>query len=141
MFKNVNKTDVFNSKCFSYEEYYFNVIFNFLLNLRQSHYFSRINGVENVNLSPLSLFYALPNAHSFLENISLRELYWFSYSTHLKFVCLINISYVNHWHLINQNHMFKSVLHHSAASWHLKCKQFWDVSTFVYYFRRQNSNT
>jgi hypothetical protein len=24
-------------------------------------------------LSPLSLVYALPNAHSFLENISLRE--------------------------------------------------------------------
>jgi hypothetical protein len=59
----------------------FNVIFNFQLNLGQSHYCSRINGVGTVNLSPLSLFYTLPNAHNFLENISLMELYFFSYNS------------------------------------------------------------
>jgi hypothetical protein len=45
------------------------------MNLRQSHYFSRIHGAETVNLSPLPLFYILPNAHYFLEKIPLRKLY------------------------------------------------------------------
>jgi hypothetical protein len=50
------------------------------LNLRQSHYISPIHGAKTVILSPLSSFFrqelwALPNAHNFLEKISLRELY------------------------------------------------------------------
>jgi hypothetical protein len=53
----------------------FHVIFMFLLNLRESKYFSRILGVETVNLSPLSVFYTSPNVHNFVTKISLRELY------------------------------------------------------------------
>jgi hypothetical protein len=53
----------------------FHVIFDFQLGLGLSHYFSRIHGVETVNLSPLPLFYVLPNVPNFVTKISLKELY------------------------------------------------------------------
>jgi hypothetical protein len=60
MFKNVNKTDVFHSQYYSYEEHF--TLYLIFYEFETTSLFSRLDGVENFNLSPLSLFYALSNA-------------------------------------------------------------------------------
>jgi hypothetical protein len=74
MLKNGNKTDVFKSQCYSYGEY-FSLYLIFCKIWDNLTTFSRIHGVETVNLSPPPLFYAMPNVHNFVTKISLRELY------------------------------------------------------------------
>jgi hypothetical protein len=52
--------------------------FNFLLNLRQSPYFSRVHRVEAINLSPLPLFYDFDITFDYKVMNLYKDWYWFN---------------------------------------------------------------